>query len=102
MPLKKFEGNGQSEDEICGGCRLFDSKPEATPHHLIEYVNIALNLSQIERGGGRFAYPQALAPLDWACLTGLTQGRDRADGLRSDRERKERRAKQRKENAGNG
>lgn len=101
-PLNKYEGNGQSEDEICGGCRFFDSKPEATPPELIEYVNIALAFSETTRGGGHFAYPDALDPLDWACIAGLTRGRDRADGLRNERERKERRRKERTQNPGNG
>ncbi len=66
----------------------------------MRFVSIALELSEVERSGGKFAYPDALSALEWACLIGLTRGKDGAESLKRERERKEERLKKRKEQLG--
>lgn len=73
------------------------SKPEAVPQELAEFVGIALDLAETERGGAKFDYPNGLSALEWACNKGLTRGRDRAEGLRQERERQEARLKKKKD-----
>jgi hypothetical protein len=63
------------------------------PDDLAEFVGIALHLSEVKRSGARFEYPDGLSPIDWACLSGLTRGQDRAEGLKQERERKDARKK---------
>lgn len=62
---------------------------------------IALELSTLEKGGATFPYPEALSPLEWACLKGLTLGRDRAEELKAERDRLEAKIKKRKEELNN-
>jgi len=52
---------------------------------------LALELSEIERGGAKFIYPDGLAATEWASLRGLTRGREKAESMRQERERKEER-----------
>lgn len=79
---------GQDEDEVCGSCRFLPTKPEAVPSELIEFVGAALDFAEMQRGGSTFAYPDALTLSDWAAIRGLQRGRDQAEMMRSDRERK--------------
>lgn len=90
MPLNRYLEN-QTEDEICRGCRLLLTKPEAIPDELAGFIYTALGLSELERGGAKFDYPEALSPLEWESLRGLTRGRERAENMRQERERKEER-----------
>jgi hypothetical protein len=86
MPLNRYLEN-QTEDAICGGCRLLPTKPEAVPETQAGFVYMALELSELERSGARFAYPEALNAVEWGALRGLTRGRERAESLRQERER---------------
>jgi hypothetical protein len=86
MPLNRYLDN-QTEDAICRGCRLLPTKPEAVPVELACFVYMALGLSELERGGAKFAYPEALNAVEWSVLRGLTRGRERAESLRRERER---------------
>lgn len=96
MPLNRY-GESQPEEEICRGCRLLPTKPEAVPEDLAGFIYLALELSEIERAGAKFEYPGALAPLEWNLLRGLTRGRERAENLRQERERAdEKRAEKKK------
>lgn len=83
------------EDEVCRGCPFLATKPEAVPPDIAEHVAAALGLAELQRGGAAFAYPNGLTPLEWATLNGLTRGKDRAEGLKADRDRKEARKKKR-------
>lgn len=91
MPLNKYRE--QTEDEICKGCAFLPTKPEAVPEDLTEAVAVALELAEIERGGGSFVYPDSLSSHDWAAINGLTRGRDRAESLKQERERKDNKPK---------
>lgn len=62
---------------------------EAIPEEIIGFVGITLDLTEIEKTA-TFAYPDALSPLEWHCLRGLTRGRDRAESLKQERDRKDR------------
>lgn len=64
---------------------------EAVSDDIMEFVGIALDLTELEKSNAAFAYPDALTPLEWHCLRGLTRGRDRAESLKQERERKARR-----------
>jgi hypothetical protein len=86
MPLNRYIEN-QTEDEICRGCRLLPTKPEAVPDELQGFIYLALSLSELERAGAKFDYPGALSPLEWDALRGLVRGRERAENLRQERER---------------
>lgn len=90
MPLNRYLEN-QTEDEICRGCRLLPTKPEAIPEDLAGFIYLALNLAEIERGGAKFDYPGALSVVEWEVLRGLTRGGERAESLRQERERAEER-----------
>jgi hypothetical protein len=57
---------------------------------------MALDLSELERSGAKFIYPDGLAAPEWGALRGLTRGRERAEGLKQERERKEERIKKAK------
>lgn len=83
-------GDGKDEERICRGCPLLKTKPETVPQELIGLVAIATNLSEVERIGGRFDYPDGLTILEWECLRAISRGRDRAEGLRQKRDRKKR------------
>lgn len=93
MPLNRY--TQQPEESVCQGCNLVDTKPEGIPEEIASFVQITLQISEIERSGGTFAYPDALSSLEWACVCGLTRGRERAQGLSDERDRKERRRKER-------
>lgn len=60
---------------------------EAIPEEILEFVGIALELTELEKSNARFDYPDALSPLEWNCLRGLTRGRDRAESLKQERDR---------------
>jgi hypothetical protein len=95
MPLNRYLEN-QTEDEICKGCRLLPTKPEAIPEELAGFIYLALNLAELERGGAKFEYPGALTPLEWDALRGLVRGRERAENLRQERERADERLQEKK------
>lgn len=97
MPLNKY-GDGKPEDEICKGCRFYPTKTEAAPEAIADRIATALNLSELQRSGASFMYPDGLTAVEWCCLSGLTRGRDRADGLQKQRERQEQRKKNKKRN----
>lgn len=90
MPLNRYIEN-QTEEAICAGCRLLPTKPEAVPEELQGFIYLALSLSELERAGAKFEYPDALSPLEWDALRGLVRGRERAENLRQERERKDER-----------
>ncbi len=50
--------------------------------------NAALELSELERSGARFIYPTGLRVFQWEALRALTRGRDRAEALEKQREKK--------------
>jgi hypothetical protein len=81
----------EEEERVCTGCKLIATKPESTPTRLALFAALSTELAELKTAGAAFAYPQALAPLEWAALTGLTRGREKADTLRDARERKTRR-----------
>ncbi len=96
MPLNRYaEDEETTEEEICKGCRFYPTKPEAVPREIGFFVSAALEFSEIESSGGRYAYPDALPPIDWATMEGLARGRNRANSLQGDRERKDKRKKER-------
>jgi hypothetical protein len=94
MPLEKYREN--PEEETCAGCKLFPTKPGNIPDEIAGPTYLALQLSEIERSGGKFNYPDALSPFEWSAIAGLTRGRERAENLRQDRERTDRRREERK------
>lgn len=69
------------------------TKPENVPEKLTDAMSLALGLMEIQRAGAAFAYPTALSKLEWAALAGLQRGRDRAEALRAERDRREARKK---------
>lgn len=77
------------EERVCRQCELFTTKPEQIPEELAPHAAEATDLAELQRSGARFQYPAALSPVEWAALTGLTRGRDRAESRRQARERKE-------------
>jgi hypothetical protein len=89
-----------AEEEVCRSCPLQPTKPDATPDELEPYVAAALTLSSLFRSGARFSYPDALSAVDWACLNGLTAGRERADGMKAERDRQQRRLEEKKRRLG--
>lgn len=93
MPLNRYAD--AEEDDICRGCSLFATKPEAIADEIAEHVSNALALSELKRGGARFDYPDGLLPHEWASLNGLTRGGDRAESLRQARDRKDAKKKKR-------
>jgi hypothetical protein len=95
MPLNRYAAT-QTESEICRGCRLLPTKPEAIPETLAGFIYTALGLSELTRGGAKFEYPDALTPVEWEALRGLVRGRERAEGLRQERERAEERLREKK------
>lgn len=97
MPLNRYGANAD-EDAICRGCRLFATKPEAVADEIAEYIGTALDLSELKRSGARFEYPNGLSPYEWASLTGLTRGSERAESRRTERERQEAKKKKRTPN----
>ncbi|MEZ5421855.1 MAG: hypothetical protein R2682_02015 [Pyrinomonadaceae bacterium] len=94
MPLNKYPD--RPEADVCRGCPLVATKPEAVPDELIDGVHLALSLSELQRSGSTFAYPHALSKLEWAALAGLQRGRDRAESLKAERDRIEARRKRKK------
>lgn len=86
MPLNKYPD--QPEETVCQGCRLFDTKPETIAEEIEEHFYAALNLAEIERCGGRFAYPDGLSLAEWNSLKALTRGREKAERLDREREKK--------------
>ena len=84
---RAFTGSIPEIYERCLGPMLFEP--------FAEHVAAALGLAELQRGGAAFAYPNGLTPLEWATLNGLTRGKDRAEGLKADRDRKEARKKKR-------
>jgi hypothetical protein len=95
MPLNRYAAT-QTEDEICRGCRLLPTKPEAVPEELQGFIYQALGLSELERAGAKFDYPGGLSPLEWDLLRGLIRGRERAENLRQERERADERLQEKK------
>lgn len=95
MPLNRYSAT-RTEDEICRGCRLLPTKPEAVAEELQGFIYLALSLSELERAGAKFDYPGALSPLEWDALRGLVRGRERAENLRQERERADERLRERK------
>lgn len=92
MPLNRYADDVEStEAEICEGCKFYPTKPEAVPREIAFYVATALELSELESSGGRFAYPEAVTPIEWAAIAGLARGRGRAETLKADRERRKHR-----------
>lgn len=85
-PLNKYPG--QEEESVCKGCALLPTKPENIPEELWPHVAAALNLSELNRLGATFSYPHSLTAVEWASLSGLQRGRDKADKLQKDRDRK--------------
>lgn len=57
---------------------------------LVGFVAIAMNLSEVERIGGKFDYPDGLTAVEWETLRGLARGREKAEAMRQKRERKKR------------
>jgi hypothetical protein len=100
MPLNKYRE--RSESEICAGCKFFPTKPEAVPDEILAAVGVAAELAEIERGGAKFAYPDALSPFEWASLRGLTRGKDRAETMKNERERREKRLQEKRKQLENG
>jgi hypothetical protein len=93
MPLNKYSGRSE---EICSGCKFLPTKPEAVPVEIIEAVAIGLELSELQNANATFAYPDALNSLEWHCLRGLTRGRERANKLKAEREKKKQRLEEKK------
>jgi len=77
------------EDEICKGCKLYRTKPERMPEHLARHAETATTLAELQRSGASFSYPHALQAAEWASLSGLTRGRERAETMRQERDRKD-------------
>lgn len=88
-PLNKYAD--QDEESVCGGCSLVDSKPENIDKALIPHVATAIGLSEIQKVGGTFQYPDGLTALEWECLKGLKSGNDKAESKRQARDRKKKR-----------
>lgn len=91
MPLNKYPET--PEGDVCKGCKFYPTKPERIPEELWPHVAAALNLSELQRSGATFAYPDSLTGAEWAALSGLTRGRDKADKLQRGRDRKKPRPK---------
>lgn len=93
-PLNRYPN--RDETEVCKGCPLFPTKPEAVPEELATHVADALTLSELQRSGATFAYPDSLTAVEWASLSGLTRGLNQADGLNRERERKKQKLEEKK------
>lgn len=78
MPLFRL-ADDQSVERVCGGCRLFATKPGTEPPELLEAIITASRLDAIHEVGGTFAYPDSLSPFEWTCLVALGAGRAEAD-----------------------
>lgn len=51
----------------------------------------AISLTEIQKVGGVFTYPDGLTALEWECLKGLKRGNDKAESKRQARDRKKKR-----------
>lgn len=49
---------------------------------------MAAGLSEVKELGGRFEYPDGLSIVEWETLRCLKHGRDRAEKLKADRDKK--------------
>lgn len=90
-PGKLWKYPDEETETICRGCHLYATKPENMPESLAPHAAAAIELVELEKAGACFSYPSALQAVDWASLAGLTRGLRRADTLRDDRDREERR-----------
>lgn len=70
-PLFKYRG--RPAEQVCAGCNLRHTKPEASP--LNQAQNVALELEELHACGATFAYPEALTTYEWACLRSLHRAR---------------------------
>jgi len=90
-PLFKYRG--RPVEDVCAGCNLRHTKPEATP--LIQAQNTALELEELQACGATFAYPDALTPYQWACRKALYRARAEDDA----KQEKKRAAQEERERA---
>lgn len=88
MPLWRYED--QPEEDVCRGCALAATKPEAIAADLMPLVAIALDLAEIRKVGGQFNYPDGLTAVEWQCLRALQYGQAKADELKAERDAKKR------------
>lgn len=70
-PLFKYRG--RPVEDVCGGCNLRHTKPEASP--LNQAQNTAIELEELQACGATFAYPDALTSYQWACRRALYRAR---------------------------
>jgi hypothetical protein len=65
-------------EQICGDCRLRETKPGCEPEHLSRAIWIANELEEDSLVCGGFDYPAILDyldPLEWACLVAIKAAR---------------------------
>lgn len=97
-PLAKYPND--PAETVCNGCRLRDTKPGNVPRELAGWLTFALDCDAAKEMGAAFQYPDAFAPMEWAALRALYQGRGEArqrDQIRQAREAERQAAQQRLE-----
>jgi hypothetical protein len=73
MPL--FRRPESPIEEVCGSCRLKETKPGMQPMDLSSAIAMGLELETLKESGATFVYPDSLNSYQWACLKGLKVGR---------------------------
>lgn len=92
-PLFKYSNSGRSIEDICSGCNLRHTKPEASP--LNHAQTTALEIEELQACGAVFPYPDALTPYQWACRKALYRARAEDDA----KQEKKRAAQEERERA---
>lgn len=77
---------GQTEEEVCGGCKLNGTRPGRHSPHLTQALALATHLDTLRGAGASFPYPSSFPnPYWWTCLVASQEGRNRADEARNKR-----------------
>lgn len=68
-----------SADLVCPQCPLFRTKPGNEPLRIAVAKYFAMEHEEEVNNGYRFGSPDALTPLQWASVRGLSRGRAKFD-----------------------
>ncbi len=90
--LFKYSKSGRTIDQICGGCNLRHTKPDASPLNAAQ--NTALEIEELQQIGATFAYPDALTPYQWACRKALHRARQEDEAIQTKKRDAEEKRKQ--------
>jgi hypothetical protein len=80
-------GKGETAADICPRCPLIKTKPENTPLHIAAAKYFAMEHEEEVNNGFRFNSPDALTPMQWAAIRGLSRGRAKFDEWKDEKRR---------------